>query len=244
MHGVRGGSERPGELRTSQNFIGHAADTVRTARFVPPPPSALASLLDDLERYLNDDPSAGSPLLVRLAVAHYQFETIHPFRDGNGRVGRLLIPLMLTQHKKLDPPTLYLSAYFEKHRSDYVDLMLRVGQRGEWLAWIEFFLDAVAESAREACGRATKLLALRDQYHARLHKARSPALLLKLADSLFVVPSTTIQRTTELLCVTKATASANIGKLVDAGILQEVTGRKKNQRFLAPEILRFLDDGS
>jgi Fic family protein len=237
MRGVRGDEERPGELRTVQNFIGSSRD-IHEARFVPPPVSALDACLRDLERTINPaDIAEGPPLLVRLALIHYQFETIHPFRDGNGRVGRLLIPLILCAYEKLDQPSLYLSPYLDQRRADYADLLLRVSQTGDFLSWVRFFLEAVAESAHAAIARAEALVALRRDYHERLSAARSSALLLKLVDALFERPSVSIGIAGKLLGVTPASASANLQKLVDAKILVEVTGRQRNQRYVAREIL-------
>jgi Fic family protein len=236
MRGVRGDEERPGETRTVQNFIGATRD-IREARFVPPPPDVLASCLADLERTIHPEEPSALPVLVRLALIHYQFEAIHPFRDGNGRVGRLLIPLILCTCERLDAPSLYLSPYFEQHHTQYTDLLLRVSMNGDYLSWARFFLEGVTASAHEAIGRAEALAALRRKYHAKLSSARSSALLLKLVDSLFELPMLTIGKAASLLDVTPAAASANLRKLVDAGILTEVTGRVRDQRFLARELL-------
>jgi Fic family protein len=240
MTGVRGDSERPGEFRTTQNFIGRSSD-IHAARFVPPPHLELPALLSDLERFINLD-TPELPHLVRVAVAHYQFETIHPFRDGNGRIGRLLMLLMLVRDGLLPGPLLPLSSAIEHRRDEYVDRLLHVSQRGEWTAWIGFFLESVMESAAEALRLIEALDALRQRWHAVLASARSSALLLKLADSLFARPSTTIGEATKLLGVTPASASANISKLEAAGILREVTGRTRDRIYLAPEILRLMSD--
>lgn len=252
LKGVRGESQRPGEFRAIQNYIGREADGIRGARFVPPPVAEMRQALDELEKYLHiaphglpapgqvPDPTL-SPLLVRLALVHYQFETIHPFRDGNGRLGRLLIPLLLISHGRLREPLLYMSAYLERHRDAYYDLMLRVSQAGAWQQWIDFFLRGVAESARESVELAGRLLGLRDRWQQQFQSARSSALLLKLIDHLFKVPSTTIGRAAELLKVTPAAASHNIGKLVEAGILVERTGRQRGQVFVAMDILRIVE---
>jgi Fic family protein len=236
MRGVRGDEERPGELRTVQNFIGSTRD-IREARFVPPPPTALEGCLRDLERTIHPEADSALPPLVRLALIHYQFETIHPFRDGNGRVGRLLIPLILCAYERLDGPSLYLSPYFERRRSEYADLMLRVSMTGDFLAWVRFFLDAIAKSALAASTRTKALVSLRRDYRARLSSARSSALLLKLVDALFRLPAMTIGDAAKLLEVTPAAASANLRKLVDAHILEEVTGRRREQRYLARELI-------
>ncbi len=245
LRGVRGDSERPGEFRTVQNYIGRRVDGLRNARFVPPPPAELEKCLQDLERYLNPQEGTAAaelPLLIRLALVRYQFEAIHPFRDGNGRVGRLLIPLILCNEQRMRSPTLFVSSYLDRHRDEYVDRMLCVSQRGEWSAWVQFFLQGVVESAQESIERVAGLLALRDEYHGQFHSARSSALLLKLIDALFGQPSMTIARAAEVLEVTAASASANIQKLEAAGILKEVTGRKRDRMYIAPRILSFVDD--
>jgi Fic family protein len=180
------------------------------------------------------------PLLVKLALVHYQFEAIHPFRDGNGRIGRLLLPLLLVREGRLDEPILYLSAYFERHRQTYLDLLLAVSQRGAWLEWVRFFLDGVKTSAIESLAQADALLKLRQQYHDRFRSARSFGALQQLIDNLFVSPSTTMTATAKALKITPAAASANIRKLQQGGVLREMTGRKRDQIFVAHEILRFM----
>jgi Fic family protein len=243
MQGVRGGRERPGELRDSQNWVrGRLGSEIEHARFVPPPVPEMTRALDDFERYLGRDSADADPLLVRLALVHYQFETIHPFRDGNGRIGRLLIPLLLCSSGRLDSPVLYLSAFFEKHRELYVDLLLTVNQTGQWSAWIDFFLKGVHESAVEATGHAISMLALRQRYHRQFQTARSSALLIRLVDRLFQVPSITIRQAAELLAVTPQAAVYNLRKLQVAGVLEESTGRKRAQVFIAREIMAFMQD--
>lgn len=245
LRGVRGDRERPGEFRTVQNYIGRRVDGIQNARFVPPPPAELEQCLQDFERYLNPQEGMAAqqlPLLIRLALVHYQFEAIHPFRDGNGRLGRLLIPLILCHEQRMRSPTLFVSSYLDKHRDEYVDRMLRVSQRGDWSAWVQFFLQGVVECAQESTQRVAGLLALRDDYHGQFHSARSSALLLKLIDELFGQPSMTIVGAAKVLEVTPASASANIQKLEKAGILKEVTGRKRDRMYIAPGILSFVDD--
>jgi len=236
MRGVRGDAERPGEFRDVQNFIGSSRD-IREARFVPPPVSELARCLSELETFMHENDDT-LPHLVRLALVHYQFEAIHPFRDGNGRVGRLLIPLLLCTYERIEQPALYLSAHLERHRKQYTDLLLRVSQTGDYLDWVRFFLEAVEGSAVESIERAEALLTLRERYHHQLQSTRSSALLLRMVDSLFERPSTSISVAGQVMQVTPAAAAANLRKLVDANILVEVTGRKRDQRFVAPEILQ------
>ncbi len=239
LTGVRGAHETPGHVRRVQNFIGHT--DIASARFIPPPPDRLDSLLADYEQYLNvDESSSPIPLLVRMAMAHYQFETIHPFRDGNGRVGRLLVPLTLLAHGRLTAPTLYLSGYLEQRKRQYVDLMLEASQTGHFLPWIEFFLDAIRVAAEDSAQQADHLLALREHYHAKLHTSRNPSLTLKLVDALFELPLLTVARAAELLGVTAATAGQYLGRLEQAGIVTEITGRKRDRQFVAQELLRAL----
>ena len=240
LSGVRGERDAPGRFRIVQNFIGHS--DIASARFVPPPPSELEPVLRDLEAFLNEEDTFETlPLLVRLALAHYQFETIHPFEDGNGRVGRLLIPLTLHVAERLDSPTLYLSSFFEHHKRDYVDLMLAVSQTGAYEDWVQFFLKAVRTSAEESVRQAHRLTELRDRYHAKFHQARSSALTLKLIDNLFELPLITIGGVSSMLQVTPATAMNHIQRLVDVGIVAEVSGRSRDRQYLAPELLRMTE---
>lgn len=242
LSGVRGERQDPGEFRRSQNFItGPSSKRIEDARFVPPPITELDNLLREFESYLNDD-SIEDPFLVQLALVHYQFEAVHPFRDGNGRVGRLLIPLLMVARDRLDAPILYLSAYFERNRDTYVDLLLRVSQTGDWIQWIDFFLDAVAESATESTTQATALLELRQQYHRQFQADRSSAKIIRLIDELFQSPSITIAKAATILQLTPQGAANNIHKLETAGVLREITGGKRNQVFVADQILAFMYD--
>ncbi len=239
MKGVRGGQDRPGEFRDVQNFIGSPGATIGDARFVPPPPGLMRDCLDAFERRLHARDER-LPVLVKLAVAHYQFEAIHPFRDGNGRIGRLLLPLLLVREKRLEQPVLYLSAYLERNRKEYMNLLLAISQRGAWLEWVRFFLKGLEESASESLEQTDTLLALRERYHNQFRSARSFGVLQQLIDNLFVSPSVTMTTTAQTLKITPAAASANIRKLTEGGVLREVTGRKRDQVFVAPEILKFM----
>jgi Fic family protein len=239
MEGVRGDRVTPGEFRRSQNWIGRPGCTLEEAIFVPPPVEEMTNALSDLEAFLHS-PSTLPPL-VRLALSHYQFEAIHPFVDGNGRIGRLLISLFLCQEGLLNQPLLYLSAYFERRRDDYYRLLLDVSRRGSWAAWIEFFLAAVEEQSRDVVWRTGKLLELRLQYRSGFETARSSALLLTLVDDLFETPVLMIPRVAKRLKITHRAAMLNVRKLVDAGIVEEVTGRERNRIFVARRILRILE---
>lgn len=210
---------------------------------MPPPVPRMNEGLGTFERYLHDEDPV-DPALVRLALIHYQFETLHPFRDGNGRVGRLLIPLLMCSWERLDAPILYVSSFFERHRETYVGLLLRVSQEGDWIAWINFFLRGVEESASEATDQAVALLDLRQQYHRQFQKSRASASLLRLIDRLFQSPSITIKQASELLDMTHQGAAKNIHRLEDAGILREVTGQKRNQVFVADGIVSFMYDST
>jgi Fic family protein len=179
------------------------------------------------------------PILVKAAVAHYQFEAIHPFRDGNGPIGRLLLPLLLVREQRLEEPVLYLSAYLERNRKEYMDLLLAISQKGAWLEWVRFLLKGVEESASESLEQTDTLLALRERYHNHFRSARSFGVLQQLIDNLFVSLSITMT-TAQTLKITPAAAAANIRKLTEGGVLREITGRKRDQVFVAHEILKFM----
>ena len=243
MKGVRGGRERPGKFRDRQNYIAKEGDTIQKARFVPPPVAEMEQGLDDLEKYLHRPQTEESPpLLIDLALVHYQFETIHPFRDGNGRIGRLMVPLILSQHGRLATPLLFVSGYLERHKRRYMDLLLKVSMKGAWLEWIEFFLDAIKASAVDGANRAKRLLALRQEYVNRVQSARSSALMVKLIDELFRRPSITFGEAARLLDVTPAAANANVRKLEEAGVLTEITGQARNMIFAAQGIFELVHD--
>ncbi|HEY0075364.1 MAG TPA: Fic family protein [Abditibacteriaceae bacterium] len=237
MRGVRGHDKTPGEFRRVQNWIGGA--TASGARFVPPPLPEMHQALDEFEKFLHAPSEL--PFLVRLACVHYQFEAIHPFLDGNGRVGRLLLSLMLCSEGVLPRPLLYLSGYFEKHRRAYYDGLLAVSQRGEWQAWVLYFLRGIDEQGQDAARRAAQLLALRETYRQCLHEAGATASAQRLLDELFIAPAVTTARVQNLLNVSKRTARLSIERLLDAHILQEVTGRARGRVFVAGEVMAILD---
>ena len=239
MRGVRGEHLTPGEFRRTQNWIGPAGCTLNDATFVPAPPEELMRVLGDLEKFWHE-PSP-LPLLVRLALIHYQFEAIHPFLDGNGRIGRLLLILLLCAEKVLPHPMLYLSAYFERNRQEYYDHLLAVSQDGRWPEWVSFFLRGVAEQSRDAVKRSEKLLELWRQYRQRLQSVRSSAILLTLVDKLFHQPYITFGLARSALGVTFRSAQLNVEKLVNAGILKEIPGRKYGRIFVAHEVLDILE---
>lgn len=239
MDGVRGEHLTPGEFRRSQNWIGPDSCTLMDATYVPPPVEDMEQALGQFEKYLHAPSTV--PLLIRLAAIHYQFEAIHPFLDGNGRIGRLLITLLLCKEGALSEPLLYLSAYFERHRNEYYRLLLAVSQAGKWIDWISFFLRGVAEQSRDALTRSDRLLQLWQSYRAEFQSARSSALQLRLVDHLFASPAITVNQAAKLLRVTHRSAQLNIEKLVRKGILKEATGKQRNRVFVAPQIVKIIE---
>ena len=241
LAGVRGEHATPGEFRRTQNWIGPPGCSLEEAHFVPPPVPEMGKSLDALEKYLHQ-PAPIHPPLFRLALIHYQFEAIHPFVDGNGRIGRLLTSLFLVEWGLLPLPLLYLSAYFFQHRDDYYDLLMAVSERGAWKEWTRFFLRGVAEQAQDAIARATRLQDLQTHWREQLAQARASALLLRLADNLFALPVLTIPEAREYLNVSYATAKNNVEKLIEAGILRQLGEASYGKVFCAPEILRIIGE--
>lgn len=239
MAGVRGGAANPGEFRQPQNWIGSPGCTLSTARFVPPAVPDMHDALGQWENYLHQENHY--PPLVRLAFIHYQFEAIHPFLDGNGRMGRLLISLLLVHWKLLPLPLLYLSAYFERQRQHYYDLLLAVSERGEWHNWTLFFLEGVAQQARDANARAMQLQNLQQAWRQRLVEERAAASLLRLADGLFDAPIMTVPQAQQMLGATYNTARAAVGKLVSAGILQPLPQPSYGKAYVAADVLKIVE---
>lgn len=237
MKGVRGQEKSPGEFRRSQNWIGPPGSTLENATYVPPPHQPeMLDCISAWERFLHD--RGKSPDLIQCALMHEHFEAIHPFLDGNGRVGRLLITLFLVERGRLSKPLLYLSTYIEQHRAEYYNLLQRVRTHGDWDAWLRYFLTGVRDTAKDAIEQADAILKLRDRYRARLatqHKA------LSLLDALFINPYTTVSRAAEHLGVTPPTATTTIRVLENAGMLHESTGGKWGRVWLAQPILSALE---
>jgi Fic family protein len=242
VEGARGEQATPGEFRRSQNWIGRPGCTLSDATFIPPPATEMLTALGTLEEYIHQ--TSDHPPLIRLGLIHYQFEAIHPFLDGNGRIGRLLISLLVVDWNLMPLPLLYLSAYFERHRQEYYDLLLAVSEHGAWRDWLVFFLRGVAEQARDAIVRAKRLQDLQLDWRDRLTHARASALLLRLADSLFESPMLTIPQAQRILNLTTyRSAQLNVEKLVAAGILQAVSDSSYGKSFLAVEILNAISEG-
>jgi Fic family protein len=240
MHGVRGQHLTPGEFRRSQNWIGPGGCTLNDAKFVPPPVHEMHEALGHLEKFLHD--RENFPGLIQCALIHYQFEAIHPFLDGNGRVGRLLITLFLCEKEYLIYPMLYLSAFFEKYRAEYYERLLAVSEKGEWEEWIKLFLRAVAVQAKNAVGMSKSLLALRDKYRKQVQKARVSAYVLELLDEIFLNPFVTIPHTAIKLRTTYPTAKAAVNRLKEAKILSEVTNKRWGKVFCAKELFELLEE--
>lgn len=223
MDGVRGSDQTPGEFRTIQNQIG------RPARFVPPPPQYLDESLFNLERYMHE-PDGRNPL-VRAFLLHYQFEAIHPFRDGNGRVGRLLLSLAIADWCGLSRQWLYMSAYFEQHKTKYMDLLLAVSTRGAWSEWIGFCLEGVVVQARDAVKRCDRLLALQRDFHQRL---KGSVRLSQAVDQLFMQPGITVTQYKEFFGVAYATARSDLKKLALAGVVQQLPDQDEITYYCEP----------
>jgi Fic family protein len=236
MRGVRGNRATPGEFRRSQNWIGPSGSTPETATYVPPPVEEMAECLNSWEHFLHERDKF--PDLVACALMHEQFEAIHPFLDGNGRVGRLLITLFLIERKRLSQPLLYLSAYIERNRGQYYALLQGVRTRGDWSSWILYFLRGVSEISKEAVERAGRLMELRERLRKKL---ASHGNAVRLLDELFRNPYVTVARAQKLLAVSNPTARQAVKRLHDAGILHETTGREWGKLYLAKPILKVLD---
>lgn len=239
LEGARGAAPGvvPGEYKSEQNFIGGRRGRIDLARFIPPPPLAAADAMAELERYLAKPPELRPHPLIDAALVHYQFETIHPFADGNGRVGRILIPLILKKGGLPGADLLYVSPFIEKSRDDYISLMYDVSRVGAWDDWINYFLRAVRASAETAIAAADRLRALHDDYAKLAVEHSQSGNLRRLVDMLFESPVVTIPAVKRVLRVTYPTAQALTEKLVGAGVLTEVL-QKPARTFIAIRIVR------
>jgi Fic family protein len=235
----RGAHRTPGEFRTSQNWIGPDGATLKQATFVPPPVPEMRQALDDFERFFHrDDPQ---PVLIEAALAHAQFETIHPFLDGNGRVGRLLITFLLVHRKVLRAPLLYLSHYLKLHRTEYYDRLTAVRVRGDWEGWLHFFLEGVATTAEEAAETAERIFELRES-HRTLVMDEAGAAGLRLLSALFDRPLVNVNYLTGTLGVSFPTANRLVARFEELGLLREVTGQRRSRRFRYDSYLRLFDE--
>lgn len=232
LSGVRGSHLTRGVLRTSQNWIGPAGCTLNEAVFVPPPPHLVPELLSDLEKYLHTD--TGLPLLVKIGLTHAQFETIHPFLDGNGRIGRLLITFLLCERKVLLKPVLYLSHFFKQHRQQYYDSLQSVRDLGTWEAWLAFFLTGVCEVSKQATDTARKILVLREDHRNAVTQSfgRAAGNGLRVLEHLYKHPIVSVKDVQGLIGTTYPAANDMVARMSDRGILREFTGRVRNRRFI------------
>lgn len=242
LEGVRGAMRTPGEFRRSQNWIGPANCTLATATFVPPPVHEMHESLDNLEKFLDD--TSGFPALVHCGLAHAQFETIHPFLDGNGRVGRLLITFLLCQREILRRPLLYLSHYLKFHRSEYYDRLMAIRTDGNWEGWLKFFLKGVAEVSRSATETARRILDLRQKHQELIFKrVANHGKAITLLDYLFQQPIVTVRLIEQQVHCAFVTAARLIDQFEKLGIVKEITGGQRNRRFeYAPYLALFEPD--
>lgn len=242
LQNVRGSHLTPGELRTSQNWIGPAGCTINEARFVPPPPHLALEALGDLERFLHERDEL--PILLKVGLAHAQFETIHPFLDGNGRAGRLLITFLLTERAILRQPVLYLSHYFERHRHEYYDRLLAVTERGDWEGWVLFFLRGVTEVSVEAAETARRILLLREDHRQAIAEtfggtAGNGHIVL---DHLYKRPLVSVNEVSRITGTSYAAANQLVVRMLESGFLREITGRARNRIFAYQSYIDLFDE--
>lgn len=228
MKGVRGGERTPGEFRRSQNWIGPPGCSLADAQFVPPPPHEMKQALGQLETFLHSRTSL--PVLIHCGLAHAQFETIHPFLDGNGRMGRLLITFLLCERRVLHKPLLYLSYFLKAHRAEYYDRLMAVRNAGDWEGWLRFFLRGVHAVSTTSTETARSILDMRERHRVHItERLSNSANALKLLDYLFQRPMVSASEAKQVMEVSYVTASNVIGKLEEAGLLKEITGQKRNK---------------
>lgn len=239
-------TKTPGEFRRTQNWIGTPGCSLLDASYVPPPAEALLELMGDLEKFLHTETDI--PPLLKYGIAHYQFEAIHPFLDGNGRLGRLLITLLLCadpcQEKALLPhPLLYLSAFFERHRDEYYEKLEGVSRRGEWEKWLRFYLLGVAEQSRDAVKRSDHLFAIREKHKEIIRQARGSALVHEIDEHLFATPIVTVSDLAARCNKSFAGAQNAFNKLLDLGILEIMaSGSSRSRLYVAWDIVRAVED--
>ncbi|MCD8046826.1 MAG: Fic family protein [Clostridiales bacterium] len=243
MSGVRGQEKNPGEFRSSQNWIGGQGSTLKNARYIPPSPEDMLEAMSDLEKYMNADDDLDP--LVRAALIHYQFETIHPFLDGNGRIGRLLITLFLMEQKVLTTPALYISYFLKKNRVEYYDRMTEVRTKGNYEQWIKFFLQALRESAEDAISTIDELVVLHDKNAEVISKmGRAVKTVMLVFQYVESNPIIEIKKTAEALGIAYTTASGAVNRLMDAGILVQTTNAGRNRTFAYKAYLDILRRGT
>lgn len=242
LAGVRGQERRPGEFRSSQNWIGPSGCAPKTAEFVPPPPQEMIKAMGEFEKFLHDE--SPMPALITCGLAHCQFETIHPFLDGNGRIGRLLITFLLCQKEVLTRPLLYLSHYFKQHRSQYYDCLMSVRDEGDWEGWIKFFLKGVWEVSKEAIETSRDILFLKSEHTRLIQEQVRIRKGIDLLELLFRYPIISISEVKNRLQIAFGTANRLINDFVRLGILKDITVRKRNRLFGYAKYLDLLRSGT
>lgn len=242
MRGVRGSRLTPGELRTSQNWIGPAGCNLGEANFVPPPPSEVVNALGELEKFLHQ--KTNLPLLIKIGLAHAQFETIHPFLDGNGRIGRLLITFLLCEREVIGKPVLYLSYFFKRHRQQYYEMLQTVRDTGDWESWLEFFLRGIAEVSNQATDTARSILELREDHRSKIinYFGRAAGNAQKVLEALYLRPIVSVREVRRITGTSNPAANQLVHKFEEQGILVEITGQKRNRRFSYREYVNLFND--
>ncbi len=241
LEGVRGANRLPGEFRRSQNWIGPAHAPLSKATFVPPPVNKMHQALGDLEKFLHGNTS---PPLIKAGLVHAQFETIHPFNDGNGRIGRLLITFLLVQRSVLHRPLLYLSLFLKRHRAEYYDRLMAVREAGDWEGWLRFFLRGTAEASEEATGTAVAIVNMREKHRSLVQEKGLSTLGLRLLDLLFQRPILDVNLVKQSLEVTFVTAGRLVDQFRAMRLLKETTGQKRNRRYrYEPYLALFQEQG-
>ena len=239
LENVRGGEKEPGEFRRSQNWIGPQGSTLKTAVYIPPNPEDMQTAMSDLEKFINSEDELDP--LIKIALIHYQFETIHPFLDGNGRIGRLLIPLFLKEKQLLNHPTLYISYFLKRNRIEYYDRMMEVRLKGRFEQWIQFFLKAVAESSQDAVNAIDMLVALHERDHAKvIDLKKSLKTTLQVFEYVKKNPIIDIKKTSSELGLAFNTVSKAVNNLMDIGILKQTQNASRNRCFAYEEYLAIL----
>ncbi len=239
MQGVRGQERSPGEFRPSQNWIGKPGSALNTATYIPPPPDEMTLAMSDLEFYLNSD--SPTPVLIKCGLAHGQFEMIHPFLDGNGRLGRLLITFLLCQRKALTRSLLYLSAYFKQNQDEYYDRLYGISSGGDWEGWLKFFLKGVGQISQEATETARRIIAIREEHRQLVNRRVGGRNALTLLDALYQKPVVTVADLASMLNVSYVTANNLAHSFENIGILEELTQRPRNKVYRYKPFLDILN---
>lgn len=243
IKGTRGMHKTPGEFRRTQNWIGPSGANLNEATFVPPPPGMLLELMGNLEKFIHSKDNI--PPLVKIALIHSQFETIHPFLDGNGRIGRLLITFYLYWRNILSKPLLYLSFYFKKNRAEYYDLLMKVRKEGVWEEWIKFFLKGIGEVSKEATNTARKIIKLKDDLITKLYEnSISSIYAVRLIDLLFKNPVIDVKNIVEELNTHRDTANELVKRFERIGILKEITGKQRYKKYIFSDYVDIIKKGT